>query len=92
MYALLLNDMREPNIENIQVVRTDDDPEVLAGWHNDQLAAEPWRDGRWGKAFRPGSDLEWFNPHPDLTKLNEWWGGIWECPDWVQVGHMLTKS
>jgi hypothetical protein len=91
VYALLLNDMREPNIENIQVVRTAPTTEELAAWYAEQMT-ERWADGRWGKQFRAGSDLEWFNPASDLTKLNEWWGGIWECPDWVQVGHMLTKS
>jgi hypothetical protein len=91
-YALLLNDMRSPNIENIEVVRTAETPRELAGWYMDQLADEPWKDGQWRKAFKPGSDLEWFNPAADIRMLNDYFGGIWEVPDGTPVGTGLCKA
>ena len=91
-FALLLNDMRQPNIENIQVVRTAGTTDELAEWMKSQLAEQPWDDGRWRKAFKPGSELEWFNPPVDLCKLNDYWGGIWEVPDDTPVGAGLFKG
>lgn len=97
IYALLLNDMRQPNIENIQVVRMASTREELEDWYRGQLADQPWRDGRWGKVFKPGSELEWFNAakmtdRADLSGLNEYWGGIWEVPDGTPVGAGLAKA
>lgn len=92
----MLNDMREPNIENIQVVRTADTADELIGWHHAQIADEPWFDGRWRKTYKPGSELEWFNPRNmsnpwDLAPRNDFWGGIWAVPDGTPVGHALVK-
>lgn len=44
IFALMLNDMREPNIENIQIVKTAETAEDLIGWHHAQIADEPWFD------------------------------------------------
>lgn len=91
-YALLLNDMRWPNIENIAVVKTAETPEELAAWYEGQLAEEPYRDGQWGKSFKPGSELEWYNPPHDIRTLNGYWGGIWQVPDGTPVGACLVKG
>jgi hypothetical protein len=92
MYALLLNDMRSPNIENIEVVRTAAAPDELIGWVTGQAAEQPWRDGHWNKFFRQGSELEWFNPPFSLGLLNDYMGGIWEVPDDTPVGAGLCKA
>lgn len=91
-YALLLNDMRWPHIENIGVVKTAETPRELADWYSGQLADAHWKDGRWGKAFKPGSELEWYNPHSDIRTLNHECGGIWQVPDGTSVGAYLVKS
>jgi hypothetical protein len=93
MYALMLNDMRSSNVENIEVVRTGQTSEELADWYRDQLAPEPWNDGRWNKAFKAGSDLEWYNPATSIDVLNDFWGGIYDnVPDWVPLGYALVKG
>lgn len=97
IYALLLNDMRQPNIENIQIVRTAETDQELITWHHVQIADEPWFDGRWRKTYKPGSTLEWFNPASDvnpwdLSRRNDFWGGIWEVPDGTPVGAGLAKA
>lgn len=91
-YALLLNDMRWPNIENIGVVKTAETPRELADWYTGQLAEAPWKDGHWGKAFKPGSELEWFNAHHDIRTLDDYSGGIWQVPDGTPVGACLVKA
>jgi hypothetical protein len=90
-YALLLNDMRQPNIENITIVRISDDRQLLVDWYNSQLADKPYQDGRWGKVFKPGSELEWYNS-ANMLLNNDYWGGIWEVPDHVQIGMGLYKG
>jgi hypothetical protein len=91
-YALLLNDMRQPNIENIQVVKVADTKQELVDWYNAQLAGEPWHDGRWHKSFKSGSELEWYNPHGNLDIENDYWGGTWQVNDRVAVGMGLSKA
>jgi hypothetical protein len=59
-YALLLNDMRWPNIENIAIVKLSDSRDDLIEWYKAQLADKPWRDGQWAK----------------FTKLDRSWNGI----------------
>lgn len=76
-YALLLNDMRHPHVEDLTVVAVADSPEPLVALHNEHH--EPWKDGRWNKAYRKDSPLEWFNeasPEP-----NSYWGGVYDFPD-----------
>jgi hypothetical protein len=91
-YALVLNDMRSPNVENVAVVRLADTREELVAWYAEQLAPEPYRDETWGKAFLRGSDLEWMNPVHDLALENDYWGGIWTVPDHITVGTRLVKA
>jgi hypothetical protein len=91
-YGLLLNDMRQPNIENIAIVKISDNRQELIDWYTAQLAEKPYQDGRWGKVFKPGSDLEWYNPVHDLGRNNDYWGGIWEVKDDAQIGMGLRKG
>jgi hypothetical protein len=90
-YALLLNDMRSPNIENISVIRVSDDKQELIDWYKEQEAEQPWRDGKWGKHFKKGSELEWCNPC-NLDLINDYFGGIWVVNNDVCVGYALTKG
>lgn len=48
-YALLLNDMRWPNVENIAIVTISDNRQELVDWYTAQLAEKPHQDGQWGK-------------------------------------------
>lgn len=89
-YALLLNDMRSPNIENLVTVATAETREELVAFHNGELAEEGWMDGKWGKAFKPGSPLEWCNPSSDLDSDDAYFGGIYPVPEGV-TGVTLSK-
>jgi len=80
-YGLMLNDMRESNIENIQCVKVSSNKQELADWYNSQLAESGWEDGRWHKVFKQGSQLEWANPAHSLETENDYWGGIWTFKD-----------
>ena len=91
-YGLLLNDMRWPNVENIAIVRLADDRQELEDWYKSQLADKPYTDGRWGKVFTPGSELEWYNGAYNLIQTNEYWGGIWEVDDTAEIGYGLSKG
>jgi hypothetical protein len=91
-YALLLNDMRWPNIENIAIVKLSDSRDDLIEWYKAQLADKPWRDGQWGKIHKAGSELEWYNSAGGLALNNDYWGGIWEVPDDAEVGMGLVKG
>lgn len=78
IYALVLNDMRAPNIENVQVVRTSTERQELVDFYLGEVV-KPWLDegkvvvtdtgvthrGAWRKSFRKGGPLEWFNPMLD---------------------------
>lgn len=60
MWILRLNDMRSPKIEMLTTVCRSDSFEALA----DLLVREKvehYMDDRWGKVFRRGGPLEWFN-------------------------------
>lgn len=93
-YALLLNDMRSSNIENIQVVKMSGTKEELVNYYK-SLLVEPYIDEgvphNWNKTFKRGSELEWFNPVHNLDRMNDYWGGIWEVNDNTQIGEGLTK-
>jgi hypothetical protein len=61
MWLLYLNDMRSAHIEHLSPAGWAHTKEALA----ESLAAEKvpsYWDGRWGKTFRQGGPLEWFNP------------------------------
>lgn len=81
-YALVLNTMLSPNIENIATVKTSNSRQELVDWYKEQLAPEPWKDGQWSKIFKKDSPLEWFN-EGNLEKDNDYWGGIYSFPDEV---------
>lgn len=81
-YGLLLNNMQEAKIENLTVVKVSTDRDELVRFYNERLV-EPYKDGKWNKTFRQGSELEWYNPVVSLNVDNDYWGGIWtrEMPD-----------
>lgn len=101
-YALLLNDMREPHIENIQIVRIAKRRKDILDWYG-EMAVQPYMEPKpyavemgdlWRKYFKRGSELEWFNPHPSMGKnvLNDEWGGIWLMPSEAYVGWGLKAG
>lgn len=59
-WILMLNDMRSPKIEYSELA-------IVAGSREEieailkRESVEPYRDDRWGKTFRKGGPLEWFN-------------------------------
>lgn len=60
-WLLRLNDMRASQIEILTTVAVASTREALQAF----MAAEaitPWSDGQWGKSFRAGGPLEWYNP------------------------------
>ena len=67
MFVLVLNDMRSAHYESRHdVARAERVEELLALYQRERVAN--YQDGRWGKAFRRGGPLEWFNPTlPDLS-------------------------
>jgi len=77
----MLNDMRASNIENMS-------PVCRAESHNALLAlidrekVEPYRDGRWGKVFRAGGPLEWYNP--PYTFSSESFIDVGTRDDWMR--------
>lgn len=61
MWVLFLNDMRSSNIENLSPVgRANTKEELIAYLAREKV--EPYRDDRWGKTYRQGGPLEWYNP------------------------------
>ena len=86
VYKLILNDMRSAKIEYCDIAAFSTDYGKLVEWYKSQLAPEPWRDGRWGKTFKEGSPLEWFNPAGSL-ELNDthsmWQHGIED--EWISM-------
>jgi len=64
-YVLRLNDMRMGKIEHAALVCKAATPEELIQFLNEEKV-EPYIDEResrrWGKSFRKGGPLEWFNP------------------------------
>jgi hypothetical protein len=91
----MLNDMREPNIENVQCVKVSSNKDELINWYKSQLSEKPWSDGRWGKSFKQGTQLEWFNSIHDIDKENDYFGGIYtfndEVPEEVLLSFALRK-
>ena len=70
VFKLILNDMRAPKVEHCTIVAVSDDYKRLVQWHNQQVAPQAWRDGRWSKTYKKGSDLEWYNI-PESTVVND---------------------
>jgi len=80
VFVLLLNDMRYSNVENCCVVAVANNRKHLVEWAEEQKHPETekngavqsgWKDGQWGKFYRKGSDLEWFN-----TPFEVWGQGV----------------
>jgi hypothetical protein len=88
--ALLLNDMRSPNVENLVIIKVGT-AEELKAWYEEQRVVR-YKDGKWEKEFRPGSELEWYNPAIDINVEEDYWGGIWTIPDDVGVGSIFVKA
>lgn len=79
MWILRLNDMRFPKCEMTEVVAVSEDPEKLLKWMEVEKV-EPYRDERWGKVFRKGGPLEWYNePTADQGVIN-----IGDVEDWIE--------
>lgn len=70
MFALVLNPMTA-NAERSNYVARADTKEALERFVESERV-EPYMDGPWGKCFRKGGPLEWFNG-PDMT----WEGGAY---------------
>ncbi len=61
MWVLRLNDMRDDHFEDLRpAFRADTREELVALVERERVPG--YRDGRWGKNFRAGGPLEWFNP------------------------------
>lgn len=85
-YVLMLNDMREPHIENLRAVKVSNDRAELAKFVTDEKVPPYRSEGGqhgWSKVFREGGPLEWFNAPHTLEADNDYWGGIWTAPDAV---------
>jgi hypothetical protein len=90
-YKLCLNPMRGRTEETV-LVAISFDKQKLINFYNEELAPEPYSDKgtnsfsgtetSWYKAFKRGSDLEWFNPCYDGNfTINHHGQGIQE--EWV---------
>ena len=81
MFALVLNDMRSSNIENLMVVKASENRQELVDFYKQNLAEKPWEDGRWSKAFKKDSPLEWNNPAHNIDELGLYGEGIQDAGD-----------
>jgi hypothetical protein len=61
MWVLCLNDMRASQVEILSPVTRAETREALQALL-DREKVEPYKDGPWGKSYRSGGPLEWFNP------------------------------
>ena len=68
MWILFLNDMRMSQIEMSEAVARAESKEVLKAFVEGERV-EPYRDGQWGKCFRQGGPLEWYNDPWDEDAL-----------------------
>ena len=75
-FGLVLNPMRGRMEEQRLVAASDQKTEL-----ENLLVAErvaDYRDDNWGKCFRSGGPLEWFNPPPFPDRADDWGHGIIE--------------
>jgi hypothetical protein len=61
MWVLMLNDMRASQVEILHPVCRAESREALEAFLERESVAG-YQDGQWGKAFRQGGPLEWYNP------------------------------
>lgn len=66
MWILQLNDMRAPKIEIINPVARAETKEELETLIKSE-SVDRYQDGNWGKTFKKGGPLEWYN-HPFSTE------------------------
>ena len=77
LHKLVLNRMTMANIESSTIAAVSYNEQTLIDWAESQKAPEPWRDGQWGKEYKKGSPLEWFNPPSNyLPELSSWGHGL----------------
>ena len=65
-FVLVLNDMRMSNIENKMIACRADTREDLEKLLEAEYVPGGWTDGQWGKTFKQGGMLEWYNPPNDF--------------------------
>lgn len=84
IWKLILNDMRSPKIEYTKIAVIGYTAEEVMNYYKSNRC-EYWKDGQWGKSFKQGSLLEWFNPEDDvfghIGELNGWRCGL--IDEWV---------
>lgn len=80
-YVLMLNDMRSSNIENLVAVKVGTREELVAFHEGERV--ERYVDGRWGKTFRQGGPLEWFNSGDVSGDGDNFFGGLYPVPDHI---------
>lgn len=61
MWLLKLNDMRASKIEIMTKICIAETPEALEEFL-DSESVTPYQENGWGKTFRKGGPLEWYNP------------------------------
>lgn len=61
IYKLVLNDMRSPKIEHTEIAAVATTPRALTEFMEREREPESYSDGTWGKVFRKGGPLEWYN-------------------------------
>lgn len=82
VYLLILNSIYD-RAESGDICAISTDYDALVLWYYEQLADEPYRDGRYYKVFRPDSYLVAYNrvDSLELNDLNPWGQGI--CDKWI---------
>ena len=81
IYKLILNNMTSPKIEYSDIAAIGYSRQSIIDFCEGEK--EPWRDDRWGKTYRQGSILEWFNPPSSYDDMGTFGHGIEE--EWVNV-------
>lgn len=61
MWLLCLNNMQAPKSEILAPVARGESREALVNFLK-QEKVEGYQDGNWGKTYRKGGPLEWYNP------------------------------
>ena len=84
IYVLILNTFGAA--EDSEIVAISDDYKKLVNWYKDQFNPEgPYRDGRYLKMFRRGSDIEWNNPCRSLSLNDTYPFGHGIHDEWISL-------
>lgn len=92
IYTLVLNDMRSTNIEIGTLTKH------IAYSKQDMVAfirgeAGSWKDGNWGKSFKKGSELEWFNGLANAEERDTFGHGInWQWISDTTLEELLAQG